>query len=330
MGGTKTEMERLLKDAQKLTGVKYDISNLNDVFQAIHVIQTELGITGTTAKEAEETISGSFSSMKAALDNFLNGTGTFDQLVESAKIAFKNIYDAASEQLPRIAKEIIDSIPDEVFDNINKLKNDIIEAIPYVEALGIAILSWKVGSTLQGLITGVQKAKVAISLLSLELNGANIAQSVLNGTLTFGETIVALFTGKVTLAQLAAAGLAKAQAVLNAVLSANPIMLVVLAIGALIAILVVFWNKSEGFRNFWTSLWEGIKNVFSIAKDFIIEKIQEIINFFVNLPAKLGELKNNATNKVSELVDSIVNKFTDLKNKVIQKIQEFGNSILEI
>lgn len=65
-GGTKTEMERLLKDAQAITGVEYDISNLSDVYEAIHVIQGELGITGTTAKEAAETLEGSFNSMKAA------------------------------------------------------------------------------------------------------------------------------------------------------------------------------------------------------------------------------------------------------------------------
>lgn len=70
-GGTKTEMERLLADAQELTGVKYDISNLSDVYSAIHVIQEELGITGTTAKEASETFSGSFMAMKASLSNFL-------------------------------------------------------------------------------------------------------------------------------------------------------------------------------------------------------------------------------------------------------------------
>lgn len=70
-GGTKTEMERLLKDAQKITGIKYDINNLNDVYQAIHVIQGELGITGTTAKEASTTISGSISSMKSSWQNLL-------------------------------------------------------------------------------------------------------------------------------------------------------------------------------------------------------------------------------------------------------------------
>lgn len=70
-GGTKTEMERLLSDAQKITGQKYDISNLADVYDAIHVIQTDLDITGTSAKEAATTLSGSMASMKAAANNFL-------------------------------------------------------------------------------------------------------------------------------------------------------------------------------------------------------------------------------------------------------------------
>ena len=70
-GGTKTEMERLLADAQKITGVKYDINNLSDVYSAIHVIQGQLDITGTTAKEAATTISGSFASMKAAAKNVM-------------------------------------------------------------------------------------------------------------------------------------------------------------------------------------------------------------------------------------------------------------------
>lgn len=70
-GGTKTEMERLLADAEKISGVKYDISNLSDVYSAIHVIQGELGITGTTAKEAATTLSGSAASMKAAFSDVL-------------------------------------------------------------------------------------------------------------------------------------------------------------------------------------------------------------------------------------------------------------------
>ncbi|WP_086348537.1 phage tail protein [Candidatus Enterococcus clewellii] len=70
-GGTKTEMERLLADAEKLTGIKYDINNLADVYDAIHAVQEELDITGTTAKEAAETFSGSFAAMKSAFSNVL-------------------------------------------------------------------------------------------------------------------------------------------------------------------------------------------------------------------------------------------------------------------
>lgn len=70
-GGTKEEMQRLLSDAEKLTGVKYDMNNLSDVYNAIHAIQGKLDITGTTAKEAASTFSGSFAAMKASLSNVL-------------------------------------------------------------------------------------------------------------------------------------------------------------------------------------------------------------------------------------------------------------------
>lgn len=102
-GGTKSEMERLLADAQKISGQKFDISSYADVVEAIHVIQTEMGITGTTSKEAAETISGSVSMTKAAFSNLLVGIADDEQdfeklvndLVESATAAAGNI-------LPRI------------------------------------------------------------------------------------------------------------------------------------------------------------------------------------------------------------------------------------
>jgi len=65
-GGTKEEMNRLLEDAEKLSGIRYDINNLKDVYEAIHIIQEELDITGTTSKEASTTIQGSAAAMKAA------------------------------------------------------------------------------------------------------------------------------------------------------------------------------------------------------------------------------------------------------------------------
>jgi len=86
-GGTKTEMERLLKDAEKLTGKKYDIQNLSDVYEAIHAIQEEMGITGTTALEAEKTVSGSINMAKASWRDLLTAIGS-GQNVEGATQQF--------------------------------------------------------------------------------------------------------------------------------------------------------------------------------------------------------------------------------------------------
>ena len=106
-GGTKTEMQRLLKDAEKFSGVKYDINNLNDVYSAIHVIQEEMGVTGTTAQEAEKTISGSVASMKAAFDNFLNGSGSPEALAESLTNVFSNIGGAILQLAPSILSGVV-------------------------------------------------------------------------------------------------------------------------------------------------------------------------------------------------------------------------------
>lgn len=111
-GGTKTEMERLLADAQKITGIKYDINNLSDVYEAIHVIQGELGITGTTAKEASETLQGSFSAMKASWNNFLSGAGDLSQVVDTATDVVKNVGRIVNEAIPDIVSSISKSLPE--------------------------------------------------------------------------------------------------------------------------------------------------------------------------------------------------------------------------
>lgn len=118
-GGTKTEMERLLKDATALSGVKYDISSYADIVAAIHVIQTELGITGTTSKEASETISGSFNALKAAWSNTMTslvlGGDDFDRcvdnLIESAKTFGKNVMPAIIKGLDGMGALITEAAP---------------------------------------------------------------------------------------------------------------------------------------------------------------------------------------------------------------------------
>lgn len=103
-GGTKEEMQRLLDDAEKISGKKYDISSFSDITQAIHIIQTEMGITGTTAKEASSTIQGSFASMKGAWENLLTGMAdenqNFDVLLENF---INSIGTVMQNLLPRIS-----------------------------------------------------------------------------------------------------------------------------------------------------------------------------------------------------------------------------------
>jgi phage-related protein len=113
-GGTKEEMERLLEDASKLSGQKYDISSLSDVYNAIHDIQESLGVAGTTSEEASETFSGSFASMKASVTNLLGNlstggdvTGSIEAVVETASTFLFN------NALPMIGN-VISALPDAV------------------------------------------------------------------------------------------------------------------------------------------------------------------------------------------------------------------------
>ena len=151
-GGTKTEMERLLKDAQALTGVKYDINNLADVYSAIHAIQEELGITGTTAKEAEKTITGSANMMKAAWQNVLSaiaGGGDLDRainnLVYSIQKYFENIVPVVEHSLVGIGR-LIEQVAPMLVQNV---ASALIQSIPslinaiYQMIIGLAKGIWQ-------------------------------------------------------------------------------------------------------------------------------------------------------------------------------------------
>lgn len=117
-GGTKEEMERLLSDAQAISGIEYDISSFADIVDAIHVVQTEMGITGTTAKEASTTIQGSIGSMKAAFENFLTGMADPSQdfdallgnLVDSVVTVADNLIPRIAATLPRLVNGLISLI----------------------------------------------------------------------------------------------------------------------------------------------------------------------------------------------------------------------------
>lgn len=208
-----------------------------------------------------------------------------------------------------------------VLDLADAFGSVVLTALEFKEVLIAAAAvygAFKGGKALQSMIQGFQQAKVTLALFKASAQGATIAQAAFNGTLTLGETLTALFTGQVTLAQLAQAGWAtvtgavtKAFGALNAVLMANPIVLIVTAIAAVIAILVVLYTKCEGFRNFVNSvasaivgfvknaasaiagffknLWATIQGIWSAVSGwFNLNVIQPLVNFFAPIVESIG------------------------------------------
>ena len=125
-GGTKTEMERLLADAQAISGIEYDISSYADVVEAIHVIQESMGVAGATAAEAEHTIEGSMNSMKAAIDNLIVGFGNADADIEQL---CANVVDAFQDVLTNITP-IIENIISALPTALNALLETVVELLP--------------------------------------------------------------------------------------------------------------------------------------------------------------------------------------------------------
>jgi len=111
-GGTQKEMARLLADAQKISGVKYDISNLSDIYNAIHVIQGEMGITGATAAEASETFSGSLAAMKAAASNLLGNLSLGEDIGPSLNDLQETVHTFVVGNLFPMIGNVLSNLPD--------------------------------------------------------------------------------------------------------------------------------------------------------------------------------------------------------------------------
>lgn len=157
-GGTKSEMERLLADAEKLTGIKYDINNFNDIVSAIHVIQDELGITGVSYEEAIKTIQGSMAMTKAAWQNLL--VGFADESADMMKLV-SNLADSATAAIGNVGKRIAQILPQitmALFLTFTKLQKTIINTFKQIAPAAIQAitnLAKLIVPILQGLISTI-------------------------------------------------------------------------------------------------------------------------------------------------------------------------------
>lgn len=321
-GGTKTEMERLLVDAEKLTGIKYDINNLSDVYSAIHSIQGELGITGTTAKEASTTIQGSVTSMKSSWQNLL--TGMADENANHKQLVSNFVNSIIGENgeggvlgniIPRI--KIIVEGAKLIFQEFWKQLPKIGEQIPELKPL-IDILQWikTNGPIIISVIAGITASMVAFKI-------AGTVTKVISGFQTFFSVVK---SGQGIMAGL------------NLVMNANPISIIVVAIAGLVAGFVTLWKTSEGFRNFWVGLWDGIvnivkgaidgiKNFFTGIIDFIKNNWQGLLLFIVNPFAGAFKMLYDNCEGFRTFVDDFVQSIISFFQQIPTKIGEFVQSI---
>ena len=152
-GGTQEEMQRLLQDAQAISGVEYNIDNLNDVYEAIHVVQTEMGITGTTAEEAASTISGSTQMVSASWQNLLAGLADDNANLEQLIGNFiDSILTAAGNILPRV-QTIIEGMGTLAGSLLEELVPELINMIPPLLETGLPILLSAVESILSSILS---------------------------------------------------------------------------------------------------------------------------------------------------------------------------------
>lgn len=344
-GGTKGEMERLIADANRVKAANGEMADLSidsfaDVTEAIHIIQTEMGITGTTAEEAEQTISGSVSAMKSAWENWVTGLGNdnadmkvlTDQLVETVITAAGNVIprmgeiltslgETLKEQAPVVVDKFLTAISEHLPPGMSQVFNDAVNGAK--DAV----------SDIQGKIDPMLQTLKELAPWVGAVAGGFLA---LKGALAFSDLIGAVrigLAGMTSVTQL----LSTAQMILNGVMNANPFYKVAMVLGILVGALVTAWMTNEDFRNFVSGAWDLIKTkamqifgrIIKIFKVDVPEGISAMQRWFANLPANIANWLSSAKQKVADFASSVKQKALDAGRDFLQGVSDGMNSAVE-
>lgn len=343
-GGTKEEMQRLLEDAEKISGVKYDISNLSDVYNAIHVIQGELGITGTTAKEASSTISGSIDSAKAAFDNFLNGSGSPAELADAMVTAGRNILNGLAEIIPRL----IETIP----ETVRLIKESFAEQLSpenLQEMLdsGANILMSILNGILAALPGVIDTALMIVQTLAeylienfprfLEV-GAQLLQNIITGItqgiprlLAQGADMLSQYKGKIIeyLPKLIDSGLKMLVSLLNGLLQAAPKIIEQAGrmLTEYIDIIIKMLPKIlESGKNMILSLLQGLVQN---APKIIAQIAKTLADFLATIASNLPEFLQAGIEIIGELLSGIISAVPDIIAAIPGMLSDIGSAFLD-
>ena len=310
-GGTKTEMERLLADAEKLSGQTYSIDNLGDVYEAIHVIQGDLGLTGVAAAEASETFSGSFAAMKASAANFMGslalGKGvesSMSQLISSAStFFFKNFLP----MLGTIAKSIPKAL-------LTALKKGLPALVKGVISL-IKNLTKSIEKFADG-VTGSSVAQWASKNVPRILEaGAKLMLSLVKAIIINLPKIIAAI-GKVALAILTGLG----STLWNKVKD-----LFVKGWNAVITVTTTFLTN---VKTKITAGFNAVKTAISNAVNAIKTKISTTFTAIkTNITTIWTAIKTNISNIVTAIKTKISNTWTSIKTSVSNAVSSIKTKV---
>lgn len=325
-GGTKSEMERLLQNAEKLTGIHYDINNLSDVYNAIHEIQKNLGITGTTAKEAMKTIDGAMKMTKASWDNLLTGLADPKQAVGPLISEFaKSLGILAKNVTPKI-KEVFNALPNALIQITPQLMNMIIDLAPSLILAAINLVAGLVGalpgviapifSQLSSLIGSGMIDKIGQSISS---NMPTLISKGLDMLLQFSQAVLTY------LPVLVGMGMKLIFYLVQGLMSALPTL--ISKVPTIIA------NLADAFSNSAQTIFAwGVKIIAEIIKGLVmsipslIANIPKIIyaifavwnaiNWWNLGKGLINGIKNGITSMGGSLTSTAKNLFESLKNSV--------------
>lgn len=315
-GGTKTEMERLLADAQKITGVKYDISSLADVYNAIHVIQGELDITGTTADEAATTLSGSFNSMVAAGKNVL-GKLTLGQDISPALEALAQTTTTflVGNLLPAVWN-ILSSLPGGVVTLVRSMGTQLAAALPSF----LAQFQTGITGGLPQLLTTGQ------TMLSNLIAGLmqNLPQMLQSGVATVGTFVNGMFGNA---AQVSAAAFSLLNQFTQGIFANLP---QILAAGSSIVqnfitnINAYFPEILQSGQAFLTTLGQGLAQG---IPQFLATALPLILQFTGSLRSNVGQLVDVGLQFILNLAQGLINGLPALIQYVPQIITNLAGLI---
>lgn len=288
--GTKEGMGQLLDAAEQISGVHYDIDSLGDVFEAIHVVQTEFGITGKTAEEAAHTVEGSMASMRAAWANWLTELGKSDGDIESATEALIEAFgNAAQNVVPLVARIIggmIEGLPEVVAQAAASLPETI-------GAIFSALFGESIGTGVTDALTQVGEALAPLGEAFAQVGAfaAEVFAQVAAGLETVAPMMQPLFD---LIAAVAAVLVEQVLPVIVQILGSaivEFIAMVVAGIGGLIALLGNLVSFASGIpatiMGAFASLQSTLTGVFTGAADNIRSAFQGVLDFFAGIPGQI-------------------------------------------